>query len=112
MKIRFIHPLPRWDHVIPAGMVVDAPEGFARKMIRTGHAILAGGACMTLEDVDRQKTGDTDKEEAAAETSETSPEETSEETPEEKPEDKAEEKTEEKPEKPARRPVRKKDGPA
>ena len=100
MKIRFIHPLPRWDHVIPAGMVVDAPEGFARKMIRTGHAILAGGACMTLEDVDRQKTGDTEKEEAAAETSEISPEETSEETPEEKPE------------KPARRPVRKKDGPA
>ena len=108
MKIRFIHPLPRWDHVIPAGMVVDAPEGFARKMIRTGHAILAGGACMTLEDVDRQKTGDTEKEEAAAETSEISPEETSEETPEEKPEDIAEEK----PEKPARRPVRKKDGPA
>ena len=108
MKIRFIHPLPRWDHVIPAGMVVDAPEGFARKMIRTGHAILAGGACMTLEDVDRQKTGDTEKEEAAEETPETSPEETSE----EKLEDKAEEKTEEKPEKPARRPVRKKDGPA
>ena len=108
MKIRFIHPLPRWDHVIPAGMVVDAPEGFARKMIRTGHAIMAGGACMTLEDVDRQKTGDTEKEEAAAETSEISPEETSEETPEEKPEDIAEEK----PEKPARRPVRKKDGPA
>ena len=104
MKIRFIHPLPRWDHVIPAGMVVDAPEGFARKMIRTGHAILAGGACMTLEDVDRQKTGDTEKEEAAEETPEISPDETSE----EKPEDKAEEK----PEKPARRPVRKKDGPA
>ena len=108
MKIRFIHPLPRWDHVIPAGMVVDAPEGFARKMIRTGHAILAGGACMTLEDVDRRKTGDTEKEEAAEETPAMPPEETSEETPEEKPE----EKTEEKPEKPARRPVRKKDGPA
>ena len=105
MKIRFIHPLPRWDHVIPAGMVVDAPEGFARKMIRTGHAILAGGACMTLEDVDRQKTGDR---EAAEEIPEISPEETSEETPEEKPEDIAEDK----PEKPARRPVRKKDGPA
>ena len=101
MKIRFIHPLPRWDHVIPAGMVVDAPEGFARKMIRTGHAILAGGACMTLEDVDRQKTGDTDKEEAAEETPEISPEEPSEEPTEEKTE-----------EKPARRPVRKKDGPA
>ena len=104
MKIRFIHPLPRWDHVIPAGMVVDAPEGFARKMIRTGHAILAGGACMTLEDVDRQKTGDTDKEEAAEETPEISPEEPSEEQ--------TEDKAEEKPEKPARRPVRKKDGPA
>ena len=100
MQIRFIHPLPRWAHVIPAGMVVDAPEGFARKMIRTGHAILAGGACMTLEDVDQRKTGDTDKEEAAEETPEISPDETSEETPEEKPE------------KPARRPVRKKDGPA
>ena len=73
MKIRFIHPLPRWDHVIPAGMVVDAPEGFARKMIRTGHAIPAGGACMTLEDVDRQKTGDTDKEEAAEETLDIAP---------------------------------------
>ena len=108
MKIRFIHPLPRWDHVIPAGMVVDAPEGFARKMIRTGHAILAGGACMTLEDVDRRKTGDMEKEEAVEETPAISPEETSEETPEEKPEDIAEEK----PEKPARRPVRKKDGPA
>ena len=104
MKIRFIHPLPRWDHVIPTGMVVDAPEGFARKMIRTGHAILAGGACMTLEDVDRQKTGDTDKEEAAEETPEISPEEPSEEP--------TEDKAEEKPEKPARRPVRKKDGPA
>ena len=104
MKIRFIHPLPRWDHVIPAGMVVDAPEGFARKMIRTGHAILAGGACMTLEDVDRQKTGDMEKEEAAEETPEISPEEPSEEP--------TEDKAEEKPEKPARRPVRKKDGPA
>ena len=104
MKIRFIHPLPRWDHVIPAGMVVDAPEGFARKMIRTGHAILAGGACMKLEDVDRRKTGDTEKEEAAAETPEISPEEPSEEP--------TEDKAEEKPEKPARRPVRKKDGPA
>ena len=104
MKIRFIHPLPRWDHVIPAGMVVDAPEGFARKMIRTGHAILAGGACMTLEDVDRQKTGDTEKEEAA--------EEKPEETPAESPDAASEETPEEKPEKPARRPVRKKDGPA
>ena len=104
MKIRFIHPLPRWDHVIPAGMVVDAPEGFARKMIRTGHAILAGGACMTLEDVDRRKTGDTEKEEAA--------EETPEETPAESPDAASEESPEEKPEKPAKRPVRKKDGPA
>ena len=104
MKIRFIHPLPRWDHVIPAGMVVDAPEGFARKMIRTGHAIPAGGACMTLENVDRRKTGNMDKEEGVEETPEISPEEPSEEQ--------TEDKAEEKPEKPARRPVRKKDGPA
>ena len=110
MKIRFIHPLPRWDHVIPAGMVVDAPEGFARKMIRTGHAILAGGACMTLEDVDRRKTGDTDKEEAAEETPEISPEETSEETPEEKPEDEEAEETETDAEEPEEEPAEKEQG--
>ena len=30
MKIRFVRPLPRIDHVIPAGFVLDAPEGFAQ----------------------------------------------------------------------------------
>ena len=42
MKIKFIKPLPRIDHVIPAGQTIDCPEGFARKMIRTGRAVLAG----------------------------------------------------------------------
>ena len=43
MKIRMIRPLPRIDHVIPAGFVLDAPEGFARKMVRTGRAVFVGG---------------------------------------------------------------------
>ena len=55
MKIRFVRPLPRIDHVIPAGFTLDAPEGFAKKMIRTGRALAVSGpeAVPTLEDTDR-----------------------------------------------------------
>ena len=54
MKIRFVRPLPRIDHVIPAGFVLDAPEGFAKKMIRTGRAVaVSGPEAPTLEDTDR-----------------------------------------------------------
>ncbi len=55
MKIRFVRPLPRIDHVIPAGFVLDAPEGFAKKMIRTGRAVAVSGVdpVPTLEDTDR-----------------------------------------------------------
>ena len=55
MKIRFVRPLPRIDHVIPAGFILDAPEGFAAKMIRTGRAlpVTGGGEAPTLEDTDR-----------------------------------------------------------
>ncbi|MBQ9324730.1 MAG: hypothetical protein IJ246_03055 [Clostridia bacterium] len=43
MKIKFIKPLSRLDHVILPGQVLDAPEGFARKMIRTRRAIAVTG---------------------------------------------------------------------
>ncbi|MBO6164483.1 MAG: hypothetical protein J6N77_05450 [Lachnospiraceae bacterium] len=43
MKIKFIKPLPRLDHVILPGQVLDAPDGFARKMIRTRRAIAVTG---------------------------------------------------------------------
>ena len=57
MKIRFVRPLPRIDHVIPAGFILDAPEGFAQKMIRTGRAVpvFEGGKAPTLEETDRRK---------------------------------------------------------
>ena len=42
MKIRMVRPLPQLDRVIPAGFVLDAPEGFARKMVRTGRAVWEG----------------------------------------------------------------------
>lgn len=42
MKIKFIKPLPRTDHIIPAGHILDAPEGFAKKMVQTGRAIFVG----------------------------------------------------------------------
>ena len=49
MKIRFVRPLPRIDHVIPAGFVL------AKKMIRTGRAVAVSGVdpVPTLEDTDR-----------------------------------------------------------
>ena len=57
MKIRFVRPLPRIDHVIPAGFILDAPDGFAQKMIRTGRAVpvFEGGKAPTLEETDRRK---------------------------------------------------------
>lgn len=57
MKIRFVRPLPRIDHVIPAGFILDAPDGFAHKMIRTGRAVacLGADAVPTLEDMDRRE---------------------------------------------------------
>ena len=44
MRIKFIKPLPRIDHVIPAGQIIDAPEGFAKKMVQTGRAVWANAA--------------------------------------------------------------------
>ena len=40
MKIRFIRPLPQPDqrHVYHPGQILDAPEGFAQKMIRLRYA--------------------------------------------------------------------------
>lgn len=43
MRIKFIKPLPRTDRVIPAGYILDAPEGFARKMVQTGRAVFVTG---------------------------------------------------------------------
>ena len=39
MKIRFIRALPQIDHVVPAGTVLDAPQGFAHKMVRQKFAV-------------------------------------------------------------------------
>ena len=41
MRIRFVRPLPQPEqmHVYRTGQMLDAPEGFARKMIRQGFAV-------------------------------------------------------------------------
>ncbi|MBQ9309181.1 MAG: hypothetical protein IJ229_14765 [Clostridia bacterium] len=103
MKIRMIRPLPRIDHVIPAGFVLDAPEGFARKMVRTGRAVFVGGGekAPELEKLDRAPQVPEEIQEAPEEAAEVpeeiqeAPEEAAEapvESPEEAPEE-----TEEKP---------------
>ena len=72
MKIRMIRPLPRLDHVIPAGQVLDCPEGFARKMIRTGRAVpaekgqdMAAGVPSPAPDEDISEAGMQEKSEPA-----------------------------------------------
>lgn len=58
MKIRFIRPLPQIDRVILPGQILDAPEGFALKMVRQGRAEYAGTAGEKTEETVRAETPD------------------------------------------------------
>lgn len=44
MKIRLTRPLPQVGRVIPAGVVLDAPEGLSGRLIQDGRAEPAGSA--------------------------------------------------------------------
>lgn len=41
MKIRLTKPLPQIGRVVPIGAVIDAPEPFKLKLIRSGRAVWA-----------------------------------------------------------------------
>ena len=56
MKTRLTRPLPQVGRVIPAGVVLDAPEGLSGRLIREGGAEPAERAQIVPGPVPAQET--------------------------------------------------------